>query len=903
MSELWRRLCFLFRRRRLEAELADELEFHLEMKAHEYEETGVPPEVARSAACRQLGNTYRVREASRDFWGWRWLDDLVADVRIGMRILARRRTLTWTAIGSLTLGIGGAVTVFTVVHSVLLRPLPYQDPERLVRVWAAPPDSPHFMEIPPLSDYAAWRDRNTFFEDMAALLEREELNLTGGGPPEWLIGQKATASFFSLLGVQPLIGRTILEGDEAKGAAPVVILGYSLWQSRFQGDPRVLGSTVPIDGIAREIIGVMPRDFGIPDSRVALWTPFDLRQAAVRDSPYHVYVYARLKPGLSLEAARQMMTVMARQSTPESGTERDQPRGGAETLRDSLTGPVRERLLPLAGAVAFLLLIACANVAGLLMAAGAERFPEGALRAALGAGRGRLVRQYLTESMLLSLAGCAAGLFLAWFLVDPLVLLSPAGLPRRNEIRLDFTIVCFALCLSLLAGGISGIFPALAGSKPELTRWMQNAGRRITGGLARQRARKLLVAAQIAIALTLCAGAGLMIRSLQQLLAVDVGFDPDRLLTFQVRLAEAQYASEIRDGTREAGWSRISPAAPARFQEILERLRAIPGVESASAITWLPMNGYFNEARLFTIVGRPEPQGDAPRPGGGYNPVDIDIFRTMSVPLLRGRLFNTKDTVEAPWVAIINRTLASAWWPNQDPIGQTISYADWGDPRPRQIVGVVADIRHSALSARPTGHVYFPFTQLPPENHSNRVRSRLHMSFAIRTKGDVDSLAPLLRQAVDRVDKDVPMFALQKMDAYLAASARETRFLTYLLGALAVVAVLLSAIGLYGVMSYAVARRTQEIGIRIALGAEPWDMARMVMVQALRIGLAGLTVGLALALMLTRFLRSILYGITPTDPLTMAAVCLILGAVALAAGYFPARRASRMDPVVALRIE
>jgi predicted permease len=486
MSELWRRLRFLFRRRRLDAELTDELQFHLELKAHEYEESGMPLEEARSVARRQFGSTLHVREASRDFWGWRWLDDLVADVKIGLRILARRRTLALTAIASLTLGIGGAVTIFTVIHSVLLRPLPFRDPERLVRIWAAAPNSPHFMEVPPLSDYVAWRERNSFFEDMAALLAREEVNLTGDGPPEWLVGQKATASFFSLLGVRPLIGRTILESDETKGAAPVAILGYDLWQSRFQGDPRVLGSTVKIDGLAHEIIGVMPKGFGIPDSRVALWTPFDLRPATVRDSSYHVYVFARLKPGSSLETAQKAMTIIARQSAPGSGAGRDQLRGGVEAVRDWLTGPVRERLLPLGGAVAFLLLIACANVAGLLMAAGADRFPEGALRSALGAGRGRLVRQYLTESMLLGLAGCAAGLVLAWFLVEPLVLLSPAEMPRRGEIRLDLNIVLFAVGLSLLAGGISGIFPALASSRPELARWMQSAGRRTTGGLARQ---------------------------------------------------------------------------------------------------------------------------------------------------------------------------------------------------------------------------------------------------------------------------------------------------------------------------------------------------------------------------------------------------------------------------------
>jgi putative ABC transport system permease protein len=432
---------------------------------------------------------------------------------------------------------------------------------------------------------------------------------------------------------------------------------------------------------------------------------------------------------------------------------------------------------------------------------------------------------------------------------------------------------------------------------------MQSAGRRATGGLARQRARKLMVASQFAVALTLCTGAGLMIQSVQRLLAVDVGFNPDRLITFQVRLAEARYATEIADGTRPAGWSRINPRAPASYQEILDALRVIPGIESASATPWLPMNGYFNEARLFTIVGRPAPARGAPRPGGGYNPVDVDFFRTMRVPLIRGRLLNRGDTATSPWAIVINETLAKAWWPNQDPIGQYVSYADWGDPTPRQIVGIVRDIRHGALNAVPRSQIYFPFIQLPPENHTNRVRSRLHMSFVLRTGVEMERLAPMVRQAVSRVDKEVPVFAIQPMSSFLDASARETHFLTLLLGALAVAAVLLSAVGLYGVMSYSVAQRTQEIGIRVALGAEPGAMTRMVLGQAWRVGLAGLAAGIALSLILTRYLKSMLFGIKPTDPVTFTVVCALLVLVVLAAGYLPARRAGSVDPAVALRNE
>jgi predicted permease len=902
MKELWRRIKWMFRRRRLDAELEDELQFHLDMAAREHEENGLAGKEARYAARRQLGSSMRVHEASREFWGWRWLDELAADVHVGLRMLGRRRTLTATAVSSLALGIGGAVAIFTVIHSVLLRPLPYREPDGLVRVWAATPGNPA-PGAPPLPDYVAWREQNSFLVDLAALLPRVEMNLAGDGPPEWEEGQKATANLFPLLGVAPLLGRTFVAGDEARGAAPVVVLGYGLWQRRFGGDARVLGKAVMIDGVPHQVIGVMPPGFGIPDDRTAAWTPFDLSPASVRDSEYHVDVLARLKPGVSLDRARAMMTALAVQAAPERRRDRQQIRGAVVPLREVLLGEVRTRLLPLGGAVACLLLIACANVAGLLMASGAERFPETAMRAALGASRGRLVRQFLTESMLLVVAGCALGLVIAALVVGPLVALSPAALPRRGEIRLDHAVAMFAVGVSLLTGVVFGLIPALAGSSPELARWTQAAGRRATGGPARQGARRALVSAQIAVALTLAAGAGLMIQSFQRLLRVDVGFDSDRVLTFQVRLAETQYASEIRRGERATGFSLISPRAPGRFQQILEELRALPGVESASAIPWLPMNGFFYEARLFSIAGRPRPAPGQPMPGAGYNPVDADVFRTLRVPLIRGRLLNREDTAGSPWVVVINETLAKTWWPGQDPIGQYVDYADFGDARPRQIVGIVKDLRQDRLSRAPRPQIYFPFAQLPPENHTNRVRSRLHMSFLLRTALGTNQMAPRLREAVNRVDKDVPVFAVQPMSHYLAESARETRFLMLLLGAFAGAAMLLAAVGLFGVMSYAVAQRRPEIGIRMALGAKPGDVARMVLREASGVALVGLAAGVAFALALTRFLESVLFEIKPSDPVTLAAASVLLGAVALAASYLPAYRASRVDPVVALRAE
>ncbi len=902
MTELWQRLMCLLRRRRLDADLEEELRHHLEMTAREYVACGMEPEEARLAALRRFGNVTSVREGCREFWGWRLLDELAGDIRIGIRMLAKRRGLTLTALLSLTLGIGGAITIYTILHSVLLRPLPYRDSDRIVAVWAEMTGAEH-ERLPALPDYAAWCEGNSFFEEMAALLPNQEMNLTGDGPPEWLQGQKATASLFPLLGIQPEIGRTFTEADEQKGAAPVAVLGYNFWQSRFNGDPGILGRTIGIDGLVHEVIGVMPRGFGIPDERVPLWTPFDLSPAVVRDSPYHVYAFARLRPGAGLDTARSMMTALAVQAQPETRENSQEPRGAVMPLQEMLVGPVRERLLPLWGGVAFLLMIAYANVAGLLLAAGVDRFSESALRAALGASSRRLVRQFLTESLLLSLAGCAAGLCLAWFLVEPLASLSPLELPRRAEIRLDPAIMLLAAGLSLLAGIIFGLFPALASSRPELTSWIQSSGSRATAGFTRQRARRLMVVAQIAVALTLCTGAGLMMQSLRRLLAVDVGFDTKQLITFQVRLPESLYATEIKDGTREAGWSRVSLSAPARYQEILEELRGIPGIESVTAISWLPMNPIYFEARLFSIVGRADPERGKPAPGGGYNPVDVNFFRTMRIPLIRGRMFDDGDRADAPWVVLINETLAKTWWPDQDPIGQYINYADFGDSRPRQVVGIVKDMRQIRLNLAPRGQVYFPFTQLPPENHTNRVRTRLHMSFILRTRLDVEQLSANLQEAVRRVDTQIPIFAVQPIQDLLIATARETRFLTLLLGVFAVVAVVLAAVGLYGVVDYSVAQRTREFGIRMAMGADPRDITGRVLHQAFGIGLAGIAAGIAFALGLTQFLASILFGITPTDPITFLVVCLATGAIALIAGYLPARRASRVDPVIALRSE
>jgi putative ABC transport system permease protein len=900
MGSFLRRLARHVERRRLEREMDEEMAFHLEMKARDLEANGLPRDEARALALRGFGNPLRTRERCEEFWGWRWLHDLATDLRVGARVLARRPAFTATAVLSLTLGIGGVVTIFTIVHSVLLRPLPYRDPDRLVQVWAETPRLAG-MVATSIPDYVAWRGRKQLFESMEAVDTFEQVNLTGGDRPEWFEAQKVTAGFFRMLGVPPQLGRWFMAGEEGEGTPMVAVLSHGLWQRRFGGDPAIVGKTVNIDGRTHEIVGVMPRRFAYGSEKTALWTTFKWNATARRERTHFLRVVARLEPGVSFERAQAEMTALGLQSAPDTAESRSGLRGRVVPLKERFTGSVSARLLPLGGAVFFLLLIACANVAGLLVAAGSDRLPETALRSALGAGRGRIVRQLLAESLLIGLAGCVSGLVLARVMVGPLVALSPTDLPRRGDIQIDAVVLLFAVGISLAATAVFGLLPALAGSSPRLARWIQGAGHRATGKGSRQVTRRLLVASQVAVALTLCIGAGLMIRSLHALLREDVGFDASNLLTFQVRLPERQYSSEMPPGPEQYGRARVSPAVEAKYASILEGLRRLPGVSSASAISWLPMNAFWGDMRVFDIVGRPQPAGR--RPAAGYNPVDAAFFDTMRIPVVRGRSFNERDTATSPCVAVIDEALAARYWPNENPLGQHVSFATWGDPCPRQIVGVVGGVRHEGLGSVPRGSIYLPFVQQPPETQVARLSTRLHMSYVLRTSSGSRPSEERLAAAVASVDKDLPVFAVVPMEHYLAGSAKEMRFQTLLMVAFGAVAALLATVGIYGVARYTVAQRTHEIGVRMALGATTGGVTRLVLGSAWRMTAAGLAAGVGLAYGLTRFLASMLYSVKPTDAPTYVVVSVVLAIVVAAATYLPARRASRVDPVVALRHE
>jgi putative ABC transport system permease protein len=908
MGTFLRRLASYFEHRRLEREMDEEMAFHLEMKTRDLERDGLAHEEAAAVARRRFGNLLRTRERCEEFWGWRWLHDLATDVRVGSRMLVRRPAFTATAVVSLTLGIGGVVTVFTLVHSVLLRPLPYREPHQLVAVWAETPGAAFRASAVSTPDYVAWREPQTVFDAVAAFDMSVEANLADSSRPDRIFTQRVTASLFSVLGVSPLVGRPFSETDEREGSAPVAILGHGVWQQRFGGDPTIVGKMVALDGRPHEIVGVMPAGFAMPilaGRRIAaaLWTPFSCSAADLRERTTGLSMIARLKRGTTRQRAQAEMTALARQSAPDAPAGNERRLGRVVPLQEQMTAGTSERLLPLGGAVVFLLLIACANVAGLLAAAGADRRPEHALRSALGAGRGRIVRQLLTESLLLGTAGCIGGVALAVVLVGPLVALSPTDLPRRGEIRLDLVVLSFAVGVSLLSTVLVGLLPAVAASSPRLAGWLQSAGRRTTGSRSGQRVRQALVAVQIAVALALCIGGGLMVRSLHTLMRVDVGFDATDVYTFQVRLPEAKYTTALAAGSDRLGRTRVSPAVTPLYDAILERVRRLPGVTAASATPWLPMNGVRGDQRAMDILGRPEPAEGGRVPGGWYYPVHLDFFRTLRIPLLRGRLFDARDTAGSPSVAIIDEELARAFWPNADPVGQHVSFARWGDPYARRIVGIVGSVRHNSLASPSGGSIYVPVEQQPAENLTSRVAARLRMSVVLRTSGNNDALGEQIVRAVGSVDKDVPVFAIAPMRDYLAGSAKQMRFQTLLVSAFGAIAALLAVVGIYGVARYSVAQRTHEIGVRVALGATPGGVTRMVLGGAWRMTVAGLVAGLALAYGLTRFLASMLYSVTPTDRPTYLVVSVVVAIVVVAATYLPARRASRVDPVVALRQE
>ncbi|MGA9770145.1 MAG: ABC transporter permease [Blastocatellia bacterium] len=801
------------------------------------------------------------------------MESLIQDIRYGFRMLLKNRSFTIIAIFALALGIGANTAIFSVVNAVLLRPLPYHDPARIMTVLheEAGPVAP--------ANYFDFRNQQTVFESIAAA-QYWTANLTGRDRPEQINGLQLTADMFHLLGVSPALGRTFTDGEDQPGNERVLVLSHRLWQRRFGGDSNIINQQITLDGQSYTVIGVMPKEFQFAPfwaTRAEMWSPLNLAPRIDDRNGQSLRVFARLKEGVTREQAQAgIETIRQRleQQYPESNKGLEI---FVEPLHEKVVGNTRPALLILLGAVCFVLLIACANVANLMMARATARQKEIAVKTALGASRSRIVRQLLTESVVLSIAGGVAGLFLASWGISGLLALSPANLPRAQSISLDAYVLCFTLAISVVTGLLFGLVPALQASKLNLNESLKEGGRGSTEGRRRNHVRRLLVVSEIALALVLLVGGGLMIRSFLRLQSVDSGFNPRNVLTMVVSLAGSEHST--------------GPKRAAFFNQLNERVENLPGVESASAINHLPLAGDIWGVG-FTIEGRP-----APLPGEGigavYRIVRPNYFQTMGARLVRGRDFTERDNEHAPGVIIINEAMARRHWAGEDPIGKRIMVS-MGDTSPREIVAIVKDVKQGDWAAEPRPEMYLPYLQ---------ATSPRYLTLVIRTSAEPMKLAATVQGEVWAIDKNLPVSDIMSMEDAISAAIAQQRFNMLLLGIFAAVALVLAVVGIYGVMSYSVTQRTHEIGIRMALGASAGDVLRMIVGQGMALVAIGIGVGLVGAFALTRLMESLLFGVSVTDPLTFIAISVVLAGVALGACFIPARRATKVDPMIALRYE
>ncbi|HEX8184224.1 MAG TPA: ABC transporter permease [Blastocatellia bacterium] len=805
------------------------------------------------------------------------METLLQDIRYSIRVLLKSPAVTTVALITLTLGIGATSAIFSVVNAVLLRPLPYEEPDKLVFITERSPVLEGMSVAYP--NFLDWREQNGVF-DKIGVYRRVSFNLTGSGDPDRFVGGEVSADVFNALRAKPIIGRTFLDEEDKAGASPVVVLSYGLWQRRFGKGADIVGQTLTLNGKPHTVVGIMPPDFRFP-SGVDLWVPVGLNAdnpSWVRGNHPGLYAIARLKPGATIEQAQaEMETIAVRleQQYPQSNTGN---RVAISPLLNRIVGDVRPALLILLAAVGLVLLIACVNVANLLLARAAARQKEIAVRMALGATRSRLIRQLLTESVMLSVAGGALGLLLAAWGTDLLVAISPNNVPRFAEIKLDNRVFAFTAAIAVVTGILFGLAPALHASKLNLNEMLKEGGRGATAGFRRQRVRSLLVISEVAVALVLLISAGLLIKSFLRLQQVDPGFKPDNVLTAGIPLPRTKYLEPTK---------RI-----AFYESLFSRIASLPAVEAVGAVSELPVEG--GSQTFFVVEDRPLPPPEE-IPLTEYSLVSTGYFKAMGLRLLSGREFNEQDVRDAPLVCIIDQNFAEQYWPGQDPIGKRMKYGGANPDNPwATIVGVVANVKYQGLDQEsPRVQTYMPYTQ----------STFLGASLVIRTAGDPARLAAAVRSEVMALDPDLPVFDVRTMNDVLKESVAPRRLYMTLLGLFAGVAVTLAAIGLYGVMSYSVTQRTHELGIRMALGARQRDVLRLVVGQGMALAFAGIALGVIGAFGLTWLLSSLLFSVSATDPIIFIAIPLILAGVALGASFVPARRATKVDPMVALRYE
>jgi putative ABC transport system permease protein len=800
------------------------------------------------------------------------METLLQDIRYGARTLFKNRAFTAIAVVALALGIGANTAIFTVVNAVLLRPLPFEKPEQLVMVWEKRMQLGRERNPVSPPDFTDWRAQNQVFEDMAAFTS-QGFNLGTGTEPERIQGAGVSPSLFTILRTRPRIGRVFDREEDKAGANPVAIIGSALWQRGFGSDPDIVGKTIKLNERPYTVVGVMPADFVFPNRRSEIWIPLMLSpEDAANRGGHNLTVIARMKDGVTVEQARADMVSIASQLEQQFQVNTGHG-SNVFSLYDEAVAGARPALLVLLGAVAFVLLIACANVANLLFARSNARQKEIAIRTALGAGRSRIIRQLLTESVLLGIAGGILGVLLAVWGLDLLLAVGENSIPRVKEIRLDGWVLGFSLLISIATGLIFGLVPALQASRPDLNDALKEGSRGASGSLRSNRTRSVFVIAEVAICLVLLIGAGLMMKSFSRLLNVSPGFNPENVLSVNVALSGSRY----RDGASVSGF----------YKQTLERLSALPGVQSASIVTALPMAGSFG-SRYFGIEGRP-PQP----PGQGFNAntnlATPGYFATMHIPLLEGRDFEEGDVRGTPDVVVINQEAVRRYWPDESPIGQRITFEN----RTRTVIGVVGDVKQSGLDIETRPEMFSPYYQVTVP----------FGTVLVRTKGDPAAMTSTVRGAMQEIDRDLPLYGIKTVNDVISDSVAPRRLNMLLLGIFAGLALVLAAVGLYGVISYSVSQRTREIGIRVALGASHKSVLRLVVGEGMVLASAGVVIGVTASFFLTKFMTTLLFGVSPTDPITFVAISVLLIGVSIVASVIPARKAMRVDPMVALRYE
>jgi predicted permease len=872
-------------RERREKELNEEITSHLQMAARDHEARGESRAGADAAARRELGNAGVIQEVTHDQWAWTWLENLLQDLRYGARTLRKSPGFAAVAILTLALGIGVNTALFSVVNGVLLNPLPYPQPNQLVELWWDRTPGQH-SSVPYLN-FLDWRKESTAFSAVGGYLQ-DNVIVTGAGEPERVDGVKISANFFDLLGVKPLLGRSFRPEEDQVGAGPVALIGDGLWKSKFGSSADVLSKSITVDGTSYRIVGVAPEKSPIYTT-ADVFTPlgqFNEEPFRDRRASLGTVGIARMKPSVTLAQARGDMDSVARNLAAEYPDANKGTSIFVNSLKEDITGAIAPMLYMLLGAVGFVLLIACANVANLLLARSAARSREFAIRVALGATRRRIVRQLLTESMLLSAAGGALGLLFASLATKTALAVIPETVPRTNEIGVDGRVLFFALAVSILVGIVFGVAPALKTSQPDLQRSLKEGGRGSSG--TRARTQNIFVAVEMALAVVLLAGAGLMVRSLVGLANVNPGLDPQHVMEFGVSPSAARVTTPVH--IRET------------YREITARFEAVPGVAAASPLVGaLPLTG--DSLVGFWITGQPKPSSAKDMTRAQWYATAPDYLKAMGIPLQRGRFLSAEDTETTPFVVVIDDGFARSYFPGENPIGKRLNISII-DVEGAEIVGVVGHVKHAGLGATgildQRGQLYFAISQLP-----DRVLPLVGRActFVVRAAGTPQAVSESLRAASQQFDSKQVLYEFQTMTKVVSDSIAAQRFTMILLGVFAALALVLSAVGIFGVISYVTGQRTQEIGIRVAMGAQRGDVLRLVLGHGMRVALLGVAIGLAAALGLTRLIASQLYGVSANDPLTFAGVAALLTCVALAACYVPARRAMRVDPMVALRYE